>query len=559
MRNMRKVKKYKYSSKSKYKVTARIPIPTKSSGGVPFFHYVFKSEVCCLAGGQSYRLKPTTQGLSESFEGFMKKWDEAPREPLQYKFTNLTVCVCLFINVCLWFLIPVAQAFTLQPQSPMNLTQYLKTYLSHDEDLKNSDLQTKISQSQLDKASDLYQNRLTLGSLQKHTGRNSSRISYERITQVSGGLTQNLPWGTSLNLNLDKFLEASHSSLLGMDADYSISIRQELLRNSFGRLDREVRTRAQSHLRLSQIQRQNQVLKSCYTGTQIFIYAYISQQKLSVFNEILNDSNQTLKFSENSYNRKILRKIDILSARADNLRIRSRQSLAQKEYQKNISSLTHPISVGKTSVQLKDPGSIFHGWKLETQMEPTRFLSYKEQEQMVLSTESALKIARQSADYQLDLGFTVGHREGAFQRMGTSLNEDYVQLSLTMDWPLFNKTDRAAVAQAQYERDMAVHNKQRTKKELSERQDHLNEDLRSSRERLQISRKKIKIYEQQIKEARRLLRTGKLEFEDYIRYRDTYLNERLHSMTLQNEMWSQKSHLAWLQSQVTLLCGETNP
>ena len=453
------------------------------------------------------------------------------------------------------FFAPVVLASTLKPQIQMNLAKYLKIYLSHDEELKNSDLQIQISQSQLDKASDLYQSQLTLGTSQNHIERNSSTIPYERITRMGGSFIQNFASGTSLSLDINKYLESSALSLLGVSADYSLSIHQELLKNSFGSLDREVKTRAESEFRLSQSQHQNQMLKSCYTGIQIFINAYSSQQNLNTFEEILKDSNQTLQFSEDAYKKKMLRKIDILSARADNLRIQSQQARAQKEYQKRISSLISPISAKNISPKLDNPSQTFLRWKLKFKIDPTQSFTYKEREQKLLSTESALKISKNSARHQLDLGFTVGRRGGVVQRSSKILNENYVNLSLTMDWPIFNKTNEATVAQAQYERDIAIYDKQRKIEDLLEQQDHLREDLKLSHEQLQISWKKMKIYGQQIKEAKRLLKAGTLEFEDYIRYRDTYLSERLQSISLQNKLWNIKAQLVWLHNNFTLLCG----
>ena len=459
----------------------------------------------------------------------------------------VTFCYLLFFSSTVW-----ASAF--KSQESVSLTHYLQVYLSHDEELKNFDLRSQVAQSQLEKAQDLYQSQLTLEPLQTHTERNSPTLPYERVTRIGANLTQKLASGTSLRLGTNRYLESSVSSLLEVSGDYSLSIHQELLKNSFGSLDREVRNRAASNFKLSQLQYQNQMLKSCYKGMKIFINAYSSQQNLIIFEEMLKDSDRTLQFSEKAYEKRMLRKIDILSARADNLRIQSQKLQAQKEHKNKMSSLTHPISENKVFFKLENPSQIFLRWKLGAKKKPLQLLTYKEQEQKVLSSESTLKISKNSARHQLGLEFTMGRREGAFQRIGKALDEDYINLSLTMGWPIFNKTRKAIVAEARYERDIAIYNRQRMAEELSEQQDYLSEELKSSRERLQISRQKIKLYRQQIKEAKRLLRAGKLEFEDYIRYRDIYLSERVQSISFQNESWNKKAQWAWLQNNFTLLC-----
>ncbi len=456
---------------------------------------------------------------------------------------------------------------TMEFTGPMELIKYLSLYLSYDEYLKNADLQVKVSQSDLDKASDLYQSQWTLSpSLAYDNGRQARGTLQRTTTRLQGGLTQKWPSGTRAQWSAIKHM-ANTSSSMGMGDEYSLSVRQELMKNFLGRLDLEIQSQAKSELRLSQLRHQNQALESCYTGTKLFINAYHSQQNLRILEEMLKDAKKTLQISERSYKKKMLRKIDILSARADRLRIEGQTSLAQKNYDQRVQSLFTPIShlismtkpsfPSSPSFQFVNPKSIFQTLEFKSPSSPRESLAYQQGEQRVFSSESKLNISKESARNQMDFQWTLGHRNhGApfLQAQTSKQSENYIIFGLNMEWPLINKTRGAMVAKAQYERDMAIQNRQRILEEVTEQQAHFLASLKSSRERLNMSRQKMKLYDQQIREARRLFQNGSLEFEDYIRYRDIYLNEKLQMIFLQNEQWHQQTQLALLQNNMTHLC-----
>lgn len=135
-------------------------------------------------------------------------------------------------------------------------------------------------------------------------------------------------------------------------------------------------------------------------------------------------------------------------------------------------------------------------------------------------------------------------------------DENFYKVGLQWTIPLGDTNLSAEIERKRAEKRAALARQAAAERMWKEdlQQQRINRATKS--EQLNLSERKIKLYDQQLKEAFRLLRVGKLEFNDFIRYQDTLLNERIARHRLRSQMWEAWSRWQFLSHRTQALCLE---
>lgn len=353
-------------------------------------------------------------------------------------------------------------------------------------------------------------------------------------------------------------MERANPTLGGIDRQYSLTLNQPLWQNSFGRQIRLERDRALHSYESEQGSYSSSRLITCETGLKLYFAAFSAQEAERDYALILNSAEKALEIAKSAHAKRLVRPIDYLAAQADFLRIQSLKLQADQELSHSLSALTSYMAPGaSTAPILHDPTPLLREIPPQDPKwseHPAAIAALKE----VAASDLAIRKAKDQARSRLDMILQAGQLEGRIESGADLLDYDENFYKVGIQWTLPLGDTRTT---AEIQRKKAEHAAALAKQSSAERQ--WQEDLEQQRinratraEQLRLSERKIALYDQQLKEAFRLLRAGKLEFNDFIRYQDTLLNERITRHRLRSQMWEAWSRWQLLSHRPQALCLE---
>jgi len=445
--------------------------------------------------------------------------------------------------------------------APLSLAHYLSVLLEQNEELKSAELNVKIANENLRITEDLYQTSVTVTPSQTTSNYQFSKDT--KTTDVNFELSQLLPTGTNVSLKGTRILDNSLEQRSYQGSTDSIVITQPLYKNSFGELFRKDISAAEFALAASKKQRDLQKINTCLQGIESFASTYRFQEQVKIYTEIEKTSGNLLALANRLRKKRLIRKLDLLSARADYLRIHSLLLEAQKDHQQSISTLSQYLNSNETNKEnetlfLANPTMGFRKFPHLITFNVSTNASYLESINILRSKELAVKAAQSTARSDVDLFLETGNTKGRVEiNSGYPKFEDsFVTVGLKWTLPLNNQTLKANIAKADFERQIAQNNISLKERNLKSEFEQLIIQIKNLNQQLTISKSKSDKYRDQVKEADRLLNAGKLEFEEYYRYRDALLNENIDALKLKQSYWQQKSLLAAIDHKTGLLCWE---
>ncbi|MCB0411621.1 MAG: TolC family protein [Bdellovibrionales bacterium] len=449
----------------------------------------------------------------------------------------------------------------------LSLDSYLHTYLAQSEDLKIARSNVKSSEADVRIARDIWAAQFQLEPKVTHTDQDLTSLSsgtrskfYERQTSVDGKWIQSLPLGIDLEFNGNKNLEDLDPTFQYEEYRYSGSLIFPLWRNAFGSADRNDIHNSESLRTAAQNRFEVELLGQCLKGIDLYLQAYNQLGKARVSREKFETAREALKIAEHAYGRRLIREVDVLSARVEFLDAESEleallrdEEVSLKELELNAPDLMLNTT-GSSPVQLAVPE-----WPKEEFPNEPDFASYPElkaAQRAAEAAEWAMKSEQNRRRLKVDLGVTAGQSKGrAVQKEFYSYTNEFFGFFLRMEWP-FNHTDRAQIEKTSEESFRQRQEVQKIDKALKLQWAEAKGDLRVSEAQLKLSNEKIKHDEKRRKRAFELLRGGRIQYDEYLRYSQSYFAASMRQIELETSVFGQAMTLMQLTGRLPRFCED---
>ena len=423
--------------------------------------------------------------------------------------------------------------------SALSFETFLTAFQNQSESVVQAKLNLSQAQAALDIGRDQYSAELVAKPKVEHQDRRidgtSSSNTYTRATDVVGQYRQRLPTGTNINVSGQKFIEKSNLLLSAVDSDYSVSVTQDLYRNTMGLSQRRQAEKASLDYNIAEMEFRQANLLACEEAFSVYADAYIQQEMVAVLNKQLADAKKALDTSRRPHNSRLIHKVDLLSSESDYLNTKMNAARSKQLYENAKRQLAIYLQA-PVKKSLKAPkGFLGKAPKASGKDTLKQIIADKRVE------SQELEVSKVKSDNRPDvkLGIELGQREGRFSTgpSAAPFRDDYVNASLTFSLPLFNKTQNANLNLA-----LETRNNLAVQKELVNRsQPTLISNLsflqKLLSEQVKTSKKRIKLLNEKANIAFRQMKSGKMEFENYLLHRNAYRNEQVNYLQLQKDLW----------------------
>ncbi len=452
------------------------------------------------------------------------------------------------------------------PIAALDLSSYVKKNLLVNEQILQADLQKWISQEKKNRASDVFQNSLTFqpGFYIRDFQSDSGRGFHEERKSLYGLFSQRLPTGSVIGAESTYFLDDVNPSVGGgINNDYRIFIQQPLWRNSFGSLWRRQQESAEAEVKQMDLSIQTTVIDSCVTSAENFINAYVSQEESKLYREAFDVAEKAKKIAENGFARSFLRKIDFLNSQSDFLKVKNEKLRVEAEFQQRLNTLKVQAEDDTLQQELASPQTFFDKIPLIEQLQKEQVLKLQSLAAQVEAQKMNYYAEKNRNRSAIDIGAETRHTQSvqAFGQGSTfgllDAQQEITQVYLKMELPIINKTIRADVSTAYHNWQLSEFEKQRQEKLIIDQFFQNKTQFKNRSEQLEIAQQNIKIKTSQLQEGLKLLKIGRIEFNEYVIYRDSLLNEQLNLLKVQAQLWQIRARLAQYDSTFLNQCKDT--
>jgi len=410
----------------------------------------------------------------------------------------------------------------------LDLNSYLASYFKQNENKKNIDLDKDIQIQESKSLANNYDGLIAITPARNQNKDKNLQPSWERQDKITASYTQNLPTGTQVTIGGTKFLNNRPASSIffdpQVDNSYFFRLEQDLWRNGLG-------------------------------YNNLFMNSYRDQKAYLIYKELNESAKKTFATTKRSYQQKLTRKVDYLASQADLVNNEQRlieASLRKLNSMKEISTSISKNINSDTSLTLGANKS----W--------TTKLKTLSSDYTQLYDEN-IKASKQNhlSQKNLQVPEVKLYAEGAKNnnQFTTALNTADLEtfgVGVNINIPINNKSLKSKSKTSYYKWQKAENEKSYQLKKL-------NNDLQTSivqneqlEQQLNILKKQQLNLKRLSSEARRLLRTGSIEFSDYTRYRDQQYNNELAQIEIQKKLLSGQIAIALLTQPQTNLCMQNS-
>jgi len=427
----------------------------------------------------------------------------------------------------------------------LTLSRYIESFISNSESILNQKASVERAESDYEIANDLWATSLSLSpsyrnNVQTFESQTSSSVFEFDIenTGIEGGINQGLPWGLDFEVSAFKNLIDTQENFLGLEQQVSGTLFIDLFQNLGGVQDRARIEAAKKALEAEQLNLQDQLLRQCHSAIQTYANAKYALEQLKLVESQYEAAKRAFAIAEKSFRQRIIRRIDLLSAKSDLVSAESDLATQKATTQEALDEL---IVQGGETVREKLHGQENEELALES---PATFLvaEFESQSQWDGSRQAkAVELLKQSADRnveatrmaeraQVRAGVSTEIQEsvtqfsdGATQALFDQRNET-VRVFLEMEWP-WNNSNAARVAAAKSDKTRAEAQALETRKQLQSEYLELVRQKQALKVQLRAREERTKVLEERMKNGLRLVKSGKLDFDEYIRYANAFFQE----------------------------------
>ncbi|MBY0384562.1 TolC family protein [bacterium] len=468
------------------------------------------------------------------------------------------------LQLCIYILILLFPKISMSTALPsLDLASYIKKNLLVNEDILQADIRKLISQEKKNRASDVFQNSLTLqpGFYNRDFSSEAGPGFHEERTSVYGLFTQRLPTGSVIGAESTYFLNDVNPTVGGgMNQDYRFYIEQPLWRNSFGSLWRRQQDSANAEVEQMSFSVQATLVDSCITSAENFITAYVSQEESRLYKEAYEVAEKAQQIAQNGYAKSFLRKIDYLNSQSDFLKVKTDTLRTEADFKQKLNTLRVQSEDENLVQKLNSPQNFFEKTPLVTQMQKEQIYKLQSLNSQVEAQKQQYYAEKNRNRSAVNLGAETRTVKSVSVVSGSGIvdtQQDISQIYLRLELPIVNKSMRADVATAYNNWQLSEYEKQKQEKLIVDQFYQNLTQFKNREEQLKIAQENIKIKKSQLQEGQKLLKIGRIEFNEYIIYRDSLLNEELGLLRVQAALWQLKARLAQYDSTFLNQCKET--
>lgn len=451
----------------------------------------------------------------------------------------------------------------------LSLQDYLKLYLKFDESFQQKIEDTSDGEQDVQIAEDFYQSRFNFRA--ERSERDTSFPSFpgqdfeENRNSLTGTYTQDFKWGMQAEFQGRRFIGKSNPALGSIDEEYNISLSQSLWKNPLGKLSLTRQKKRQLMLEELKVQEKIQLAKSCQNGLTLYLDAWGAAESYKVVKEMEEVSKKALREADKAYQKRLIREIDLLSAKSDRVDAKelSSKSLAQRD-QKFLALLNYSQGPGLESLSAADmqypklslPGSFLGESEKDFDLEES--FQVMAQQKALRAAQLNIEQVQREQRSDVSLGMSLGRREGDVNigAVVTDYQEETAKIFIEMDWPVIDKGRKAKKVKARVLQRKAQLGRRRIKKEVMEKVYNLKTNHRELLKQIDMAYEKVDLSNRQVRQAMRLIKTGKIEFEDFARFRKALLQARISAVELREQLVKEQAQLAMLGPDLFNRCRE---
>ena len=431
------------------------------------------------------------------------------------------------------------------------IQDYLKRSLHAEEIYQISEIEKTITEQEVRVASDLWTSALEFS----HSGIDRDFTDSDEISgtyqQSEVSLSQSLPSGTDINFNYSQDTTVSSGIAVELET-YQISLSQDLWSNAFGEADRKNRQRVRLLLDQQTHLTRLEKAKACVRSHSRFLETYTYQQIMDIESSRARQAQRVLDISTSSYRKKLIPKLDYLSAQSDQIESESRVLSAEQNVEVSQATLWTLIDPDlKQRPRLTDPLKAFQ--KLESERKAFRFensLSYQAAIKNLDALQAQVESVRSQYKNPLTFSLQASHKD--FTNL--NLTDQVIQATLTFQWPFNNPTRDAEVRKAFDRHRQQKLQLRQTKKQVVEAHRQYESQLDKLRQRMDLVKKQLNLVKQQVGLALKRYENGRIEFVDYLQYRDQEVSLRSSYLQLGQQYWTSLISSLILTDQLEALC-----
>ena len=140
-----------------------------------------------------------------------------------------------------------------------------------------------------------------------------------------------------IQLGFTDRLDNEQNSLSIVKSSKVLKISQDLWKNSFGELQKLNSIHSQFQVEKTKNIYKSRKLEVCQQGIVQYIKLYEAQEKVKVYRKMNQLSKKSISFINRAYKKRMVRKIDFLTANSDGLRLGSLLESKEKDLKKEFS------------------------------------------------------------------------------------------------------------------------------------------------------------------------------------------------------------------------------
>ncbi|MEO0337187.1 MAG: TolC family protein, partial [Pseudomonadota bacterium] len=352
------------------------------------------------------------------------------------------------------------------PAHGLGLPDYIKGFLSNSESLMTQRAAVTQAESDLEIATDLWASSFQLSPTHRTFKRTLEAQSSSTViefdvenTGLQGGLNQSMPWGFNFEFTGFKNIADTQEVFLGLDQQLTGTLSVDLLQNIGGAQDRARIASAEKTLEAEKLNYQDQALRQCHQAIQVYANASYALDRLKLFEAQSESAKRSFAIADRAYKQKIIRRIDLLSAKSDLVSAEAELATQKANTQQSLdelfvqggSAVQEKVQAGvKSSVALESPESFIPANKAQdSSWKGSRRAASAELVKQ--SAQKNLEATRMAQRAQMRAGVRADIQDSVTQFTDTALfdqKNETITVFLEMDWP-WNNTNEARVRAAE--------------------------------------------------------------------------------------------------------------
>ncbi len=461
--------------------------------------------------------------------------------------------ICTFLAVTA-LLIATLMSASIKAETSLTFKDYLQKYFTQNSDVISAAINRDLETVRSEALDDNFNSSLTINPEESRSNDKLINITSLKTKTLAADLTTQLPTGTRVSIGGTKWLE-NDPLINTIDHSLYVEIRQNLYRNFLGVNQRREKLRTKTLAQLARLNYSLEMANQCSQAINTFIDAYKSQRELVIFKNLDSTAEKTFSTIKGSYQRRLTNKMDYLAAKTDQLGSKQRKILSEAAHVKNIQTLKASLPLFKAdNVQLSSDYKIT-GINSEKSYRLSN-LYIKIYDETIQQNELNYLAGKNSRDPELDLYVRGSKNNNQFERSPLSVDEENLTVGVNFVLPINQKKLNLASKENYYLWQRSKQEKIKNIKKLQTDLENIIQQSKLTSEKVRVFQLEKEALKKQSKEAMRLLRSGQIEFRDYIFYRNQQVLNEQNEIELLRESLLNKVTLTLLTTPEQHPCKE---